>query len=114
MSQQTQKELPPPNPTGCAAVLVRLIWMGFGNLALALLALLIIQKGSFSVLDGVFWAMVGTLVVVRYFDVTRLHGLTADGKPASLRHWYRYAFGLLAASGGGWTLAHAAAGFVAP
>ena len=80
--------------------------MAFGNVALALVAVFIARAGSFSRLDVLFWAFVGALVVARYVDVTRLDGLTADGQPASLRHWRRYSGALVAIAAGVWALAH--------
>ncbi len=72
--------------------------MAYGNLALPLLAVLIVQAGSLSTLDAVFWGIVGTPVWVRYIDVTRFGGLTAEGEPASLRDWHRYTGYLVGAS----------------
>ena len=113
MSQHSTQELPrPPAQIGCLALIVRLIWMLFGNAALALLAVQIVQAGSFSAVDVLFWAVVAAMVGVRYIDVTRFGGLTAEGEPASLRHWQRYTGYLLAASAGLYTLAHAVAGIV--
>jgi hypothetical protein len=113
MSQHSTKELPPPPAqTGCLGLIVRIIWMLFGNAALALLAVHIAQAGSFSAVDVLFWAVVAAMVGVRYIDVTRLGGLTAEGEPATLRHWQRYTGYLLAASAGLYTLAHAVAGIV--
>jgi len=61
------------------------------------------------VADVIFWALVGLLVWARYFDVTRLNGLTAEGKPASLHHWRRYATFLVASAALLWALAHGTA-----
>ena len=113
MSQHsTPKLAPPPTQTGFLGLMVRLIWMLFGNAALALLAVHIAQAGSFSMVDVLFWAVVVVMVGVRYIDVTRFGGLTAEGEPATLRHWRRYTGYLLAASAGLYTLAHAVAGIV--
>jgi hypothetical protein len=108
----TQKPTPTPAQTGFLGLLVRLIWMLFGNAALALLAVHIAQVGSFSPVDVVFWAVVVVMVGVRYIDVTRFGGLTAEGEPATVRHWQRYTGYLLAASAGLYVLAHALAGIV--
>lgn len=113
MSQHTKQEPSQPVQTGCLSVIVRVTWLLFGNFALALLATLIVRAGTVSALDAVFWGVVSVLVGARYIDVTRLGGLTAEGDPASLRHWRRYSAYLVAASAGLWALAHAAARFVA-
>ena len=105
MSQHPQQPRPESTPTGCLSALVRLAWMAVGNLALALLAIVVIQAGTFSVADLFFWTVVAALVVIRYIDITRLGGLTASCEPASMRHWYQYTGYLLAASAGLWALA---------
>ena len=106
MSRHATQDIPPPTPAGFLSLFVRLIWMFVGNASLALLAVLIVQAGSFSAIDVVFWAVAVGMVGARYIDVTRFGGLTAEGEPASLRHWRRYAGYLLAASAGVYVLAH--------
>jgi hypothetical protein len=106
MAERANQQVPEQEQTGCLSLIARLTWMAFGNLALAVLAVLIVKANGFSFADVLFWATVAGLISVRYIDITRLGGLTADSEPASLRHWYRYAGGLLAASAAAWTLAH--------
>jgi hypothetical protein len=79
------------------STLARLYWMLVGNGILVLLALAITQdrlQRAWTT-DAAFWAVVASLVLVRYLDVARLGGKTASGEPASLRDWYRYSRGLL-------------------
>jgi len=106
MAQHTdlqQHQVPAPAALG---VLARIFWMGAGNFALALVAMLIAQSTALSGLDLLFWMIVGALLAVRYVDITRLGGTTAEGAPASTRDWYRYAVYLLLAAGVLWALAH--------
>jgi len=56
-----------------------------------------------------FWAAVAVLVGARYRDVTQFGGLTAEGKPATWRHWKRRTGYPLAASAGVHALAHTVA-----
>lgn len=102
--------IPAAKPTGCAPALARLTWMLGGNVALFLLAFSIMKRRAFSVLDGFFWLTVAVLLVVRYIDIVKLHGTTGDGEPASIRHWVRYAVGILLASAALWGLSHSAVG----
>ncbi len=92
---------------GCLALVARMFWMAFGNAALVLLAVMILQRNAFSRLDLAFWALAAALIVIRYLDITRLNGLTANGEPASLAHWRRYAALVLVVSTAIWLLAHA-------
>ncbi len=111
--QQRQLTDQPAAPTGAVGLAVRVFWMAFGNAGLLLLAVSIAQRGAVSRLDVGFWTLAAALLLVRYLDITRLSGLTADGKPASLGHWRRYAIGLLGASVILWALAHAVARLLA-
>jgi hypothetical protein len=113
MSRHSDRELArPPAQTGCLGLIVRVIWMLFGNAALVLLAVHIVRAGSFSAVDALFWLVVAVMVGVRYVDITWLGGLTAEGEPASLRHWRRYSASLLAAAAGLYVLAYTLAGLV--
>jgi hypothetical protein len=93
-------------PTGCLGLILRLFWMMLGNLALVLLAVFIFHRHAFSTLDIVFWAVVFVLFLVRYIDVTRLHGLTSNGKRATLKDWRAYVLKMLAVFVVLWGLAH--------
>jgi hypothetical protein len=74
---------------GC---LTRLCWMLFGNVGLIAFAIAIAKhKGSFlSFADLGFGLVILFLVGIRYFDITRMDGLTASERPASLTDWHRY------------------------
>jgi hypothetical protein len=105
-----RQDLPQPpqdEPSGCLPTIVRLVWLAAGNAFLVIMAGLIIQKGTFSVLDILFWALTGSLVLIRYYDITRLEGLTAESEPANLGHWRRYSVLLLFISAAIWAFAHA-------
>lgn len=103
-SDKIPENRPPPAPTSALGLILRLTWMAYGSLALPLLAVLIVQGGDFSALDVAFWALVGALVWVRYIDVTRFGGLTAEGEPASLQDWRRYTGYLFGASSFLWVV----------
>jgi len=90
-------------------VLVRLVWMMFGNVALVVCAGLIVKRTAPMVMDAAFFGVAASLVLVRYIDIARLHGLTAEAKPATLGDWWRYSAKLAAFSLGLWALARFAA-----
>ena len=110
---QNKNEIPPARQTGCLAGIVRIIWLVVGNAALLLLTILITERRSLSGLDIAFWAIVVALILLRYIDITRLNGLTANGEPASLQDWRRYVLLLLLIAGGVWVLAHGITRFLA-
>lgn len=89
-----------------AGCLLRLFWMAFGNLALLMLALVIFQRGGFSLLDGVYWAVVVAPAGARYTDIGRFGGLTTSGEPATMRHFRRYVIGLVLLAAGCWASVH--------
>lgn len=90
-------------PQGC---LLRLFWMGFGNAALALIAVLIVQREGFSTLDIFYWVIVIALAVARLVDITRFAGSTIEGEPATMMHFRRYAWQLPLIAAGVWIMAH--------
>jgi hypothetical protein len=87
--------------SGC---LLRLFWLFLGNVALALVAARILfrAEGLFSLLDAIYWSLVVLLIAARYADIRYCRGATAEGKPASLRDWRRYAWILLLSAAAVW------------
>jgi hypothetical protein len=73
----------------------RMFWMALGNLALFFCAVFAARRPAPSALDALYVGLVAALLVVRYLDITRFHGLTADGEPATLAHWRRYTLTLI-------------------
>ena len=91
--------------TGC---LVRVLWMFFGNFLLLVLTINIFRssRGAFSLYDGLYWALIAILCAVRYVDIKALDGQTAEGRPATLAHWKKYAILLFIAGLLLWLGAH--------
>ena len=69
--------------------------MGNGILILLGLAIAQDRRQRAWTTDAAFWAVVASLVLVRYLDVALLGGKTTSGERASLRDWYRYSRWLL-------------------
>lgn len=88
------------------SLLARLFWLAGGNVALLAIAALILRDNhpALSAMSAIYWALVGALVGVRYLDVTRLGGLTSDGKPATISDFRRYGVKLLAFAGALWVV----------
>jgi len=78
-----------------------------GNFALVVLLGLVVQHGSFSYLDAIFWVVVGALLFIRYADIKWLKGLGADAEPATMKDWAKYTRLLLLIAGGAWVVVHA-------
>jgi len=99
-------------PIGC---LVRLFWMAFGNLVLALCVIGIVQSGSLDLggLDAIYWLTVVALLGVRYVDIRYLDGTTTDGQRATMAHYTHYAAVLTGVALAGWLGAYAWVRFVA-
>jgi hypothetical protein len=57
-----------------------------------------------SPLDALYVGLVVLLILARYMDITRCHGQTTDGGPATLAHWRRYVLGLIPVTAGLWAL----------
>lgn len=101
-NQRQRAPLSPEESAGCLAGLLRVFWMAFGNLLLFVCALYAARHPAPSAFDAAFAAIVVLLIFIRYLDVTRFGGLTADGKPANLGHWRRYVLGLVPLAAGFW------------
>ena len=110
---QPEKKVDPADQMSGVGCLVRLGWMMFGNAALAICIVTIAtHTGSFlSAADAVFWVVVPLLIWLRHYDITRMHGQTTSGQPATLTHWKRYAGLLVAFAVVAWAAAHAVAWF---
>jgi len=95
-------------PAGC---LLRLFWIMIGNAVLLFCAYAIVQHRSsmFGMADAFYWAIVGSLLAARYVDIRHFCGTTADGEPATMVHWRRYAIVLGVVSAGLWLGVHAIA-----
>jgi len=84
-------------------------WMLAGNAILAISAFLIAQHHSsfLTAADGFYWTTVACLLLARYVDIRYLVGLTADGEPATMAHWRRYAVILVVVAIALWVAVHA-------
>ncbi|MBK9304438.1 MAG: hypothetical protein IPM94_11255 [bacterium] len=98
--------VPTPEPTGCLGVIVRLSWLAIGPALLFALTFKIGDTARFSGLDILFWVVAAGMVVVRYLDIARLGGQTANCEPAGMRDWRRYAVAVPVVAGVLWALAH--------
>ena len=107
MTPSTVKHEDQPQQAG-SGCLVRLVWMVFGNIALVIAVVSILRKQelAFSIADVALWAIVGVMVAARWLDVTRLNGLTAAGRRATLADWRRYAMLLTGGALALWALGH--------
>jgi hypothetical protein len=92
---------------GCAGLVLRLAWFPAGHLALVIFALLIAQRGRFSIFDGAYWLTIALILGLRWVDVSRFGGLTRDGDAATLRDWRRHVVLLVLIGGGIWSVIHA-------
>ena len=110
MEEQKYEDHKYDPPAGC---FLRIFWMLIGNAILLACAYGIVQHRSslLSIADALYWTIVGSLLAARYIDIRYLYGLTAEGDPASMAHWRRYARVLGVVSTGLWLVVHAIAHF---
>lgn len=89
---------------GC---LVRLFWMGVGNLAIALCLIGIFREKSPvpDALDAIYLVAVIATLAARYVDIVRFGGTTSEGQPATLADWRRHALLLGAIAAVAWLTA---------
>ena len=87
------------------SIILRLHWMILGAAALATCALFLLQGGhsAVSLPSFAMWGIAASMVGARWLDISRFHGLTADGVPATTSHLRRYALGVGAATAALWS-----------
>lgn len=90
-----------------AAALVRLGWMLGGTLTMLIASFVIASSPAwtFGLRDVVFWSGAMLAVTLRYWDIARYRGQTANGEPATMNHFWRYTTALSLAALGGWAAA---------
>jgi hypothetical protein len=71
-----------------------------GNVALAITTIIIASeaRGALSWRDGVFGAIVGSILVARHRDIRHYSGQTSEGAPATMQHFRYHAVKLLLVS----------------
>jgi hypothetical protein len=92
--------------SGASGCLLRLFWMLFGHLLLAVLGGLIAIEKELSLFDAAYWATVLGLIGARYLDIVRFGGSTAEGNPATMLHFRRFTGYLLGLASVAWLAAH--------
>lgn len=93
------------NSTGCLPVVLRTLWMAWGNVALFLCAAKVADPAAPAATTVLLFLVAGGVIAIRYIDITRFAGQTAEGEPADLSHWRRYALGVVLVSVSLWGLA---------
>ncbi|MBN1612705.1 MAG: hypothetical protein JW940_39140 [Polyangiaceae bacterium] len=86
-----------------------MFWLAWGNAALLFAAGFVAKQAPWTLTrtDALYWSLVAALISTRYLDITRFRGLTANGEPATIRHWLRYAPKLTGIAAGIWTAGQA-------
>lgn len=99
--------VPPGGPGSGAAVLVRLGWMLGGTLMMLIAGFTIAstRQWTFGLPDAVFWFGALLAIVLRYWDIRRFQGQTANGDPATMAHFPRYFATLSVVALAGWLVA---------
>ncbi len=94
------------------AALLRLFWMLLGYAVIVLLSLIIVvdSEGGFSWRDIAVGAVGLAIIAARYVDIARYRGDTAEGTPATMEHFRRYATRVAVGTPAVWGVAHLLAG----
>jgi hypothetical protein len=103
----TPENPPPQENTSLAAALLRVYWMFLGNAIAAVAWFMIFKTGwGMSLADVLYGLAMISLLAARYWDIRAYGGQTADGEPATMAHFTRYAIGLVALGAVLWLAAH--------
>jgi hypothetical protein len=93
---------------GCLPALFRLAWI-FGGIVIIYCGLFVAQAKGGVIADLLLWVLTLGIILVRFIDIRYLKGETRDNKPATMKHWRRYALMMLVFAG----ILYALAKFVA-
>jgi hypothetical protein len=101
-----------PSTSSASGCLARIFWTTLGNIVALLCVVWIVQSKGFSAADLAYWLLIGSLIGVRYLDISRFQGasFTSLDIRATLRDWRRYSAALLLVSLLVWLFAHIASG----
>lgn len=79
-------------PGTIAGAVARIYWMMVGHALLAIFAMSIYKSGGEigTLTDAAFFANLLGVIAVRYLDIARLGGATADGQEATMSHWRKF------------------------
>jgi hypothetical protein len=92
--------------------LCRIYWMIVGNMLVAFSGFGIVARGgALTRVDILYWLAAGSLVLASYADVRYFGGQTAEGEPATMKHWQRYSVRVLVVSVLGWLAFHGLGAF---
>lgn len=92
---------------GIGPIFIRVYWMFFGNVLLAISSLGIAQgDGALGLADVGFWFAIPSVIAARFFDISRFAGLTGTGERATMQHWRKYALGMAVGGILVWLAAH--------
>jgi hypothetical protein len=94
--------------TSAPAFFGRLSWMIVGPFALAIFAISIFARrdGWFSVLDLIYFVVLGGMLLGRWTEFRYAQPMTAAGEPATAAHLFRYTWVLSTLGLGIWVAAN--------
>lgn len=107
---ETNPSLPQgPAITTFSVLFARITWFFAGPVVLFLILMKIIGSGSgwLTVLDGVFWGLVGLMVWCRWIEQRSGAATTSLGQPATWKDFRRYALALPLVAMAAWIAANA-------
>lgn len=83
---------PRTEPSPSLGVLVRLYWMAVGPIGIILIVIAALMKSLKNniLISLIYWGFVLSVILIRYLDIRYLKGETADGEPATLKHWKKF------------------------
>lgn len=108
MADRLQSPSSSPQVSNPLAGLLRITWMLGGHFAAGMSVFMIAAQssGHLSWRDVVLAVSVVMVLIARYLDIAHFKGDTADGQPATMRHFRSHALKLIIGASAGWAIAH--------
>jgi hypothetical protein len=97
-----------PDITSFRVLFAHITWFFIGPLALFLTLLCIVNAGTgwVTILDAVFFVLVGLIVWCRWFDQRSGQGTTSSGEPSTWADFQRYVLLMPVVAGAAWIVAN--------
>jgi hypothetical protein len=90
--------------TSLGGMVARIYWMLIGHSAIIFSAMYIASGKSPIITNTVFFLLVMSLILIRFIDIKIYKGQTAEGEPATMKHWQRFTAIVLGYSSAIWLL----------
>lgn len=112
MTNRSSSTLPKSEElSSVGGMLTRIYWMLLGHPVVVAAAYYIASGKTAILTNTIFFLLVVSIIAARYIDIKFYRGQTAEGEPATMKHWKKFTFIVLGYSTALWILVYFVARF---